>query len=100
MAEATADPIGIASAGGIINWIVATLIGVLVWLVKRLTDNNQKILDAMKEENRQERLEHRSDVLAILDDSKQNRKSSEENFDKVVEALTKLTDKIGIQRNV
>lgn len=78
----------------IINWLLVTLVGLMVWLVKRLVDNNQKILDSLKDENKEERKLHREDVSKFLEDSQENRDSSERNFDKVVTALGKLTDKL------
>lgn len=82
--------------GGILNWIVCTLIGVLVWLVKRLVDNNQEILKAMKEENAQVRADHRFDIKSILDDSEANRKTYETGFKEIASAISNLSEQIRI----
>lgn len=85
--------------GGLINWIVVTLVGVLVWLVKRLVDNNQEILKAMKEENALVRADHRIDIKAILDDSKANRETYETGFKQIASAITQLTNQVRITGN-
>ena len=86
----------VSEVGGIINWIVVVLIGVLVWLVKRLVENNQEILKAMKDENAQVRADHRVDLKAILDDSEANRKTYETGFKEIALAIGKLSDQIRI----
>lgn len=85
--------------GGLINWIVVTLIGVLVWLVKRLVDNNQAILAAMKEENALVRADHRLDVNAMIEDGKENRKTYHEGFSKIANAIDQLSDLVKERRD-
>lgn len=82
--------------GGLLNWIVVSLVGLLVWLVKRLVDNNQEILKAMKEENAQVRADHRIDIKAIMDDSEANRATYQAGFKEIASAIGKLSDQIKI----
>lgn len=91
---AQTDPPNPLINGSIVNWIVCALVGLLVWLVKRLVDNNQKILDSMKSEAAEERKLHREDIRAITDEGQKNRIVTELGFDKLAEAITKLSDKI------
>lgn len=81
--------------GGLVNWIVVTLVGVLVWLVKRLVDNNQDILVAMKEENKAVRADHRLDVQSMISEGKENRKTYEDGFEKIVAAIDQLRQNAG-----
>jgi hypothetical protein len=78
----------------IVNWILVTLVGVMVWLIKRLIDSNQKAWDSLKLENAEERKLHREDIQIVMIDSQKNRDSSEKNFDKVVESLNKIANKL------
>lgn len=78
----------------IVNWILVTLVGLMVWLIKRLIDSNQKAWDSLKSENAEERKLHREDIQIVMIDSQKNRESSEKNFDKVVDSLNKIAIKL------
>lgn len=84
--------------GGIVNWALATLIAGMVWLVKKLVDNNQDILKALKEEsktnreeNEKDRDQYRKDVAVVMQDNKDNRLTFTTGFDKLSTAMADNT---------
>ncbi len=80
--------------GTIDSLIVYSIVGLQVWLVKKLVDNNQKILDSVKTEALEERKLHREDIRTIVAEAQKYRETSEKNFNKIANAMDKIAEKI------